>query len=114
MQQGDRSRANYGTLEKWTVALFALGFILSLPGLIAAIICLAFAQYWTVTEKLVAVFVPTLIAVAVAMLFTGLDATQSWLRIPMMLLVVGISQLAGAIFLYTRGRSERASVVAAN
>jgi MFS-type transporter involved in bile tolerance (Atg22 family) len=102
MQHEVRTRGNYGTLERWTVALFALSFIL--PATIPAIVCLICAKYWTVNEKLIAFFAPILIFVALAIVFSATEPMQNWIRIPMMFTVSGISFIFSAIFLYTRGR----------
>ncbi|MBJ7354692.1 MAG: hypothetical protein JHC98_07695 [Thermoleophilaceae bacterium] len=105
MLQGESSRGNYGTLERWTVAMFALSFIL--PVIVPAIICLVFAKYWTTREKLIALFAPVLFYFVLAMIVTADIGMQNWIRIPMMVTAPGIAFIFSAIYLHTRDRASR-------
>lgn len=100
-----RSRGNYGTLERWTVAMFALSFIL--PVIVPAVICLIIAKYWTTREKIIAFFAPVAFYFALAVVVTAGIGMQNWIRIPMMVTASGIAFIFSAVYLHTRDRTSR-------
>lgn len=114
MQQGERSRANYGTLERWTIALFAISVIFSVPAILAGLVCMACSRFWTLKEKLFAVFAPLGIALVLFMFVAGGSSMQNWIRIPMMFTLSGGVFLIAAVILYTRSRQSAATAATAN
>lgn len=108
MPSTDQTRGEFGSLERWTIALFALSFFVPLLLELAALICLVMSKFWTVGEKLIAVFVPILLGAAAALIgFALFEGSQDWVRIPVMLSFSLIGHFGSAIYLYVIGRSAR-------
>jgi hypothetical protein len=110
MEQSPNGQREYGALENATVWLFALSAIFSLITWIPGIVCLTISKCWTTSEKLIAVFAPTLIVLALAFTFGNIGTVQNWIRIPLMITLAGFDQLAAAAYLYIRARNVRTEI----
>lgn len=114
MGSEDATPAEYGNLERWTIALFALSVVFSLFATVPGTICLICSRFWSTSEKLIGFFAPPLLAVGLVFAVAGGDTMQDWIRIPLMFTVAGISQFGTAAYLYFRARARRATAILAS
>jgi hypothetical protein len=112
MEDSSSSQSRLGSLERWTIGLFALSGLFYVFTWIPAVVCLFISKVWTVQEKLIALIAPLVAAAILASVIINAEVAQDWILFPLVLTFAGLPQLGAAIYLAVRGRSERELVAA--
>jgi hypothetical protein len=94
----------FGSLERWTIALLTLSVVLSVFAWIPAVICLFSSKCWTLQEKFVGLLSPIALLLLVAVAISGTADVQNWILFPVVLTFSGVAQ---AIYFYLAGRPIR-------